>query len=65
LQPPVFFKRKPNFTKQLRTHPPAKLARLMNDVLTLEGKMKSSGVPEAVLPQTILSLCARNGKMAA
>lgn len=65
LQPPVFFKRKPAFIKQVRTHTPARLTRLMNDLLTLEGKMKSSGVPDAVLPQTILSLCARASRAAA
>jgi DNA polymerase III subunit delta len=56
---PVFFKRKNAFTQQIRLWPLPRLRGLMNEFLNLEAKMKSGVDPDIVIPQALMSLCAR------
>ncbi|MEJ6595647.1 DNA polymerase III subunit delta [Parasphingorhabdus sp.] len=57
--PSVFFKEQKHFKRQLRIWSSANIARLIERVLQLEIKMKSSGQPDQVLLEEELLLIAR------
>lgn len=55
LRPPIFFKAKPAFTRQLRNWPAKKIDRALSHLLRLEVQCKKTGTPDKTLTHRILA----------